>query len=90
MSRHSGDTFTPMPWRGFVEAATIREWEKRDHRVQRYTAGKCAVATYLFSITFSMGGQMQIIKGRGMFFLIKEEKRWFVVADQFSPEPLQV
>jgi ketosteroid isomerase-like protein len=77
-------------WRSFAEAATIREWKESDHRVQLYAAGKCAVATYLFSITFSMGGQMQTMKGRDMFFLVQEGKRWLVVADQFSPEPLQV
>jgi ketosteroid isomerase-like protein len=76
-------------WRGFAEAAAIHEWKETDHKVQLYAAGKCAVATYLFSITFSMGGQMQTMKGRDMFFLVKEGRRWLVTADQFSPEPLQ-
>jgi ketosteroid isomerase-like protein len=34
-----------------------------------------------------MGGQEMAMKGRDMFFLVREEDRWLVVADQFSPEP---
>jgi hypothetical protein len=48
------------------------------------------VVTYLFSITFTMIGQQQTMKGRDMFFLIKEGKQWLVAADQFSPEPVAV
>jgi len=76
-------------WRGFAEAAVIQEWKETDYRVQLYAAGNCAVATYLFSLTFSVGGLMQTMKGRDMFFLVKEGRRWLVAADQFSPEPLQ-
>ena len=46
------------------------------------------MVTYFFSITFVMGGQKLTMQGRGMFFLVKERRKWLVVADQFSPEPL--
>jgi ketosteroid isomerase-like protein len=74
-------------WRGFAQAATIHEWKEIDHHVRLYAAGTCAVATYLFSIAFTMGGQEQTMQGRDMVFLVKEGNRWLVVADQFSPEP---
>ncbi|MFA4861494.1 DUF4440 domain-containing protein [Methanoregula sp.] len=74
-------------WKGFALAATIGSWTETDHRVQFYGEGKCAVVTYLFSITFSMGGQEQTLRGRDMFFLVREDDRWLVAADQFSPEP---
>jgi ketosteroid isomerase-like protein len=74
-------------WRGFVTAAKVLSWDETDHRVQLYATGKCAVVTYLFSIRFEMGGQLQTMQGRDMFFLTKEKSRWMVVADQFSPEP---
>ena len=74
-------------WRGFAEAATIHEWQETDHRVRIYAGGKCAVATYLFTITFTMGGVRQTMRGRDMFFLVHEGGRWLVAADQFSPEP---
>jgi ketosteroid isomerase-like protein len=77
-------------WRGFAESAAIHEWKETDHKVQIYAGGKCAVVTYLFSVTFTMGGHQQLMKGRDMFFLIREGKQWFVAADQFSPEPVQV
>jgi ketosteroid isomerase-like protein len=75
-------------WRGFAESAAIHEWKETSHRVQLYAGGKCAVVTYLFSITFTMGGQRQTMKGRDMFFLVGEGRQWLVAADQFSPEPL--
>jgi len=74
-------------WRGFCEAAVIHEWRETDHTVQVYAGGKTAVVTYLFSITFVIGGQKVTMKGRDMFFLVKEGRKWLVVADQFSPEP---
>jgi len=74
-------------WKHFALTTTIHSWTETDHQVQIYADGKCAVATYLFSITFSMGGQEQTLHGRDMFFLVREDGRWLVAADQFSPEP---
>ena len=75
-------------WRAFCEAAVIHEWRETDHKVQIYAGGKSAVVTYFFSITFVMGGQKLTMRGRDMFFLVKERRKWLVVANQFSPEPM--
>jgi ketosteroid isomerase-like protein len=74
-------------WKGFVEAVTIHAWNETDHRIRIYASGSCAVVTYLFTIAFTMAGQPVTMKGRDMFFLVRESGRWLVVADQFSPEP---
>ena len=74
-------------WRVFVESAIIDVWEESGHRILIYASGSCAVATYLFSISFTIGGQPVTMKGRDMLFLVWESGRWLVVADQFSPEP---
>ena len=74
-------------WRGFAENAKISDWSESGHQVQLYADGKCAVVTYFFTIRFEMCGQVQIMNGRDMFFLVRESNRWLVVADQFSPEP---
>jgi len=74
--------------RGFAESTVINERKETDHKVQLYAGGKCAVVTYFFSITFAMGTAKQTMKGRDMFFLVKEGRKWLVAADQFSPEPL--
>ena len=74
-------------WKEFAGAATIHSWEETGYRIHLYAGGRCAVATYLFTITFTMGGMKQTMKGRDMFFLVKEGMRWLVAADQFSPEP---
>jgi ketosteroid isomerase-like protein len=74
-------------WRGFCETAVVREWHETGHDVRFYAGGQCAVVTYLFSIAFSTGGQDFVSQGRDMFFLVREDGRWLVAADQFSPEP---
>ena len=76
-------------WRDFALATVIHEWKETDYKVQLYAGGKCAVVTYFFSITFTMGTQKQTMQGRDMFFLVKEGRKWLVAADQFSPEPPQ-
>lgn len=75
-------------WRGFALAATIHSWQESDYKVEIFTGGKCSVATYYFTIDFTLGGVRQTMKGRDMFFLVKEGKTWLVVADQYSPEPV--
>ncbi|MFA6225441.1 MAG: nuclear transport factor 2 family protein [Methanoregula sp.] len=74
-------------WRGFVRAVTIHAWNESDHRIRIHASGSSAVVTYLFTISFSMAGQPVTMKGRDMFFLVRDAGRWLVVADQFSPEP---
>ncbi|MFZ0005153.1 MAG: hypothetical protein WCC86_10115 [Methanoregula sp.] len=46
--------------------------------------------TYFFAIRFVMAEKEIIMLGRDMFSLIRQDGRWFVVSDQFSPEPGQV
>jgi ketosteroid isomerase-like protein len=76
-------------WKGFVQATTIHEWKESGHRVSFFCRGSCAVLTYFFTIRFILGGQETEMKGRDMFTLVKQDGRWLVVADQFSPEPGQ-
>jgi ketosteroid isomerase-like protein len=77
-------------WRDFVEATIIHSWKEEDYRVDVFAGGRCGVATYFFTIEFTMNGIRQTMKGRDMFFLVKQNGHWLVVADQFSPEPAQL
>lgn len=74
-------------WRGFALAATIHSWQESDHKAEIVAGGRCSVVTYYFTIDFTLGGIRQTMRGRDMFFLVKEGKKWLVVADQYSPEP---
>ena len=76
-------------WKAFVEAAKIHYWKEIDPKIQLYIDGKSAVVTYYFDISFDMGGQTMKMSGRDMFVLAKEDGKWWVVADQFSPYPQQ-
>jgi ketosteroid isomerase-like protein len=74
-------------WRGFCEAAVIHDRQETAHNVQIYAGGKSAVVTYLFTVTFATGDQEQTLRGRDMFFVVKDGRKWLVAAQQFSAEP---
>lgn len=73
-------------WSGFARAATIHHWLEREAKVQIY--GEMAVVNYYFDMAYDLGGRRIQMGGRDMLTLIKEDGRWQVVADQFSPYPL--
>ena len=72
-------------WKGFANAAHIHRWEEIDPVIHVY--GNSAVVAYNFDMSFDMGGQTINMGGRDMFFFVKENSRWWAVADQFSPYP---
>jgi ketosteroid isomerase-like protein len=72
-------------WKSFVDTARIHRWEESDPVIHVY--GDSAVVAYNFDISFDMGGQTISMGGRDMFFFVKEDGRWWAVADQFSPYP---
>ena len=72
-------------WKGFANAARIHRWEEIDPVIHVY--GNSAVVAYNFDMSFDMGGQTISMGGRDMFFFVKENGRWWAVADQFSSYP---
>jgi ketosteroid isomerase-like protein len=72
-------------WRHYARTTRILSWETHDARVQVY--GDCAVATYRYEMVCERDGKRFHPAGRDMMFLVREEGRWWVVADQFSPDP---
>lgn len=72
-------------WKAFADATRIHCWQEIDPVIHVY--GDAAVVVYYFDIAFDMNGQTIHSDGRDMFFMVKEEGRWWVVADQFSSFP---
>lgn len=72
-------------WTAFVKATKIHHWREIDPEIQLY--GNTAVVTYYFDMSFDMGGQTIALGGRDMFVFVKENGRWWAVADQFSLYP---
>lgn len=72
-------------WVDFLSMAKVHRWKEIDPKIQVY--GNSAVATYYFDMAFEMGGEMFEMGGRDMFVFVKEDGRWWAVADQFSPYP---
>jgi uncharacterized protein (TIGR02246 family) len=69
-------------WKGFCEAARILHWEEKAMDIRVY--GEAAVVSYFFEIHFQVEEQEMHSEGRDMFFLVKEEGRWWAVGDHFS------
>ncbi len=72
-------------WNDFSRAAHIRHWEEQEPKIMVF--GNTAVVTYYFDMSFDMGGQTVNLGGRDMFVFVKEDGKWWAVADQFSPYP---
>lgn len=72
-------------WKSFAEATTIHHWREIDPVIHVY--GNSAVVAYDFDMAFDMNGQTIQMGGRDMFFFVKENGRWWAVADQFSAYP---
>lgn len=72
-------------WKGFAQAATIHYWTETEPLIQVY--GDSAVVSYYFDMAFTMGGQRIEMGGRDLFFFVREQGRWWAVADQYSAYP---
>jgi ketosteroid isomerase-like protein len=74
-------------WDSFVKIAEINEWREFNPQVDIYNAGQTAIVTYHYEAQCTFGGKPITLRGRDMMTLILEGGKWWVVADQFSPEP---
>lgn len=72
-------------WTAFAEAARISDWREIEPLIQVY--GEAAVVSYYFEMSCTIAGQEARFSGRDMFFLVRENGRWWAVADQFSNYP---
>jgi hypothetical protein len=74
-------------WARFVDAARVTRWVELDPKVQLYCNGDAAVVSYDFDLAFDLGGRVVQLGGRDTFTLVREDERWWIVMDHFSPFP---
>jgi hypothetical protein len=74
-------------WKKFADNSKIFNWEEKDPIILIFGEGNFAIVTYYFDMSYEMNGIKYDMEGRDMFSLVKENGRWFAVADQFSPQP---
>lgn len=74
-------------WKGFTQMAKINDWKEIDPKIDLFGDNMFAVVTYYFDMSFEIGGQTVKMGGRDMFSLIKENGKWWVIADQYSAYP---
>ncbi len=83
--RREGAAACIQGWQAFAAATQIHHWREIDPLIQLY--GDAAVVAYDFDISFTTQGQAVQMGGRDMFFFVRENGRWWAVADQFSAYP---
>ena len=83
--RHDDGATCIANWKGFAQTAKIIDWCETDPNVQVY--GNAAVVAYYFDMHFELAGQPVHSTGRDLAFFVKEDGRWQMVGDQFSPYP---
>jgi len=74
-------------WKAFTDNAVAHYWKEIDPLIEIFGDGKFAVVAYYFEMSAEIGGQTIKLEGRDMFSLVKEDGKWWVISDQFSPYP---
>jgi hypothetical protein len=72
-------------WMEFAKTAKTHYLKEIDPQIELF--GNTAVVTYDFDMSFDMHGQTITMSGRDMLTLVKENDKWWVVADQYSANP---
>lgn len=85
--RLSGREACVASWSRFVEAARVTRWVELEPSVHVHCGGTAAVVGYDFQIAFEVGGRVLELGGRDTFTLVREDGRWWIVLDHFSPYP---
>jgi hypothetical protein len=85
--RREGQSSCVAGWKSFTDVAKINYWKEIDPRIDLYGNDLFAIVTYRFEMSFDVNGQIIEMSGRDMFSLVKENNKWWIVADQYSPTP---
>lgn len=85
--RRVGQSSCVAGWKDFTDMAKINYWRELDPKVDLYGNNQFAIVTYRFEMSFDINGQTIDMNGRDMFSLVKENSKWWIVADQYSPTP---
>lgn len=72
-------------WKKFREGAQIHSWKEVSPVINLF--GDAAVVAYEYEMEVTMAGKKVGLTGRDMMFVVREGGKWWVVADQFSPQP---
>jgi hypothetical protein len=72
-------------WSAYAEGTVIHRWAESNPLVRVH--GQAAVVAYDYELDCEAAGRRQVLRGRDLLFLVRENGRWLTVADQFSPVP---
>ena len=74
-------------WKNFTDNTKNIKWEEKEPDIRVHGGGRFAVVTYYFDMSYEMNGKFIEMNGRDMFVMLKENDKWYAVADEFSPIP---
>ncbi len=72
-------------WKVFSEYARTYSFEEYDVKIQVYE--NTAIVTGYYDMSYNLAGQTIYETGRNLYTFIKEEGKWWLIANQFSPVP---
>jgi hypothetical protein len=72
-------------WSAFAASAVIHSWKELEPLIRMFD--RTAVVTYYYEMSCEIAGRTLTLTGRDMFVFLKENGRWWAVADQFSNYP---
>ena len=73
----------------FLSSAKVTDWQFTDQHIQLLNDEQTAVVTFVFSVTMLEDDDTVTATGRDLLVLVKEQGKWWVAADHFSPFPSQ-
>ena len=76
---------TTPSWQLFARQATIQSWQEEEPLIQIF--GDSAVVSYYYQLQCTLRGRTLLLSGRELYCLARQEGRWWVVANSFSPYP---
>lgn len=74
-------------YQGVMDGLEVVSWELVEPVVDIYNEGRTAVLSTCYKIVVKGDSENIVLEGRDLMTLIKEDDKWVIVADQFSPFP---
>jgi ketosteroid isomerase-like protein len=72
-------------YKDYTSYAETIKLEETDPKIQLYNNNKIAVVTYYFDFVIKIPkGEIQTFSGKDMYTLVKENDRWYAVAQHYS------
>ncbi|MCP4727291.1 MAG: nuclear transport factor 2 family protein, partial [bacterium] len=74
-------------YKGWIDSADVHYFRELEHKVRISGNGTAAVVSYYIDMSFNYNGEEKTFRGRDLFFLVLEDGKWLITANEYSPFP---